>query len=162
MLSLFVFESGYMVFSYLRHQELKTAMAGYIRDHPGEQGSVFSFNTSNGKVTETGFRWESELHEFSYAGRMYDVIQLRQENGRLVIHAISDQQEDQLVSQIARQHRQKQRPSLLQLISVVFLMPADEYQFTQPVSILPAYTFEPDGRVKVPALEILSPPPEFV
>jgi hypothetical protein len=41
-------------------------------------------------------------------------------------------------------------------------MPADEYQFTQPVSILPAYTFEPDGRVKVPALEILSPPPEFV
>jgi hypothetical protein len=162
MIGLFVFESGYMIFSFLRRQELRAEMALYIRDHPREQGTVFSFHTNNGKVTETGFQWESELHEFRYAGKMYDVVRLKQENGKLVIHALSDQQEDQLMLQIGKQHRQKQRPSLLQLISVVFIMPADEYRFTQLFSLSPAYPAHPDARVKMPALEILSPPPELV
>jgi hypothetical protein len=159
---IFIYESGYLLFFIFQQVAMKEEMRAYIKDHPGEQGAVFSFVLEKGKVTDAAFEWEEEGYEFSYHGQMFDVLNAEEANGKLLLHAINDKQEEQLITAMAGHHSQKQHSSLFQLISLLFTLNKTELQLPS-IKITRAVFFNRDTpKEKLMAFEIQSPPPDVV
>lgn len=159
---LFIFESGYMALYLCRLAGLKEEMQVYIRDHAERHGNLFSFNLTDGKVSDQHFKWEEEGKEFRYQGKMYDVVSMKLSAGELVVHAFNDQQEEQLMAQLKLHHQQKDNPALTELISLVFESPSSSYCLQLQTGIL-----KHSPQHFVPAqpsiiLGVQSPPPDMV
>jgi len=87
--------TGYHVFFRIKQENIKKSVQKRIREKIEEENAehfVFAANDID-KLVE----WEEDGKEFRYQGEMYDVIEKRTENGKVVIKCISDKKETELV-----------------------------------------------------------------
>jgi hypothetical protein len=159
---IFIYESGYMLI-YIFHQvQLKEQMRAYIEAHPGEPNTVFSFEVEQGGIVDSGFKWEDEGHEFTFNNQMYDVVSMETANGKIILHAFSDQQEDKLLGAMAGHHSNTANPALTLLVSMIFTLPDSDMPFApdqQSTTVLSSRYLPIE---KTMAFDIQSPPPEIV
>jgi hypothetical protein len=142
--------------------EVKQQMHVYIKAHPKQYGRSFNFQLSNGKVADKNFEWQDGEKEFTYEGKMYDVVDSKTSGGILNIHAYNDQQEEQLHADLANHQRQKQTPVLSQLMSMVFIIQKNEFDLNVLKPSLAHYQNTNSPKPTLIALSIQSPPPDIV
>jgi hypothetical protein len=89
--------TGYHIIFYLRQQEIKAEMRTAIRVQTcsGDE-TDFVFLLSD-KQSMKQLDWEGD-DEFSYKGEMYDVIEKKITDGKLIIRSIADKQETALLN----------------------------------------------------------------
>ena len=118
-----------------------------------------SFNSDNEKQIE----WEND-NEFSYKGAMYDVIEKKYEDGKLIIRCIDDNKETELTRKyqdIAGNdfgNSPKTKAILLKLINSLYTMSQSDALacVTFPASLsFPEYKF----RIPITICGIITPPP---
>ncbi|MEO8069681.1 MAG: hypothetical protein ABI599_18435 [Flavobacteriales bacterium] len=99
-LLLFVFELvGMHPLQWALHAMARHDMLGRIRNEAFDVRYItrFSFALVNGDVSDPGFQWE-EKGEFSYAGKMYDVVTSQKTADRVTLVCISDSRENRLTA----------------------------------------------------------------
>lgn len=94
---------AYIAF-HARRSNLKKEVRNYLLTHKNMGGELLTFQTKNGIVSDESFAWEEE-HEFSFNGKMYDVISVQHENNSVKIHCIKDDDENALMELYALSHK---------------------------------------------------------
>jgi hypothetical protein len=159
---LFIYESGYLFLYCIQQYQIKTEIKAYIRSHPAEQGTQFSFKMVNGKIQEHNFNWLNENDEFSFSGELYDVISIKETNGSITIHAINDEDESQLIAAYNKHQQQKQNTSLTQLLTLIFIPQETDLNIAAPVFHCKLEVNRlPSSLTNVP-LPVLILPPDIV
>ena len=116
--------TGYHIIFYLRQQEIKAEMREAIRMQTyREHETDFSFSIKD-KHSMDQLDWEGD-DEFSFNGEMYDVIEKRIENGKLVIRCIADKRETALLDKLKGLWNQSEKSNkvadeLFQLLQSLF------------------------------------------
>lgn len=146
----------------IQQHEIKKEMRSYITTHPDEQGTTFSFELVNGSVADKNFSWTNEGKEFTMNGELYDVISVKEQNGSLIIHAINDKDEQQLISTFAKQQKGKQNTSLTQLLTVVFVEQEIGIDINAPVCYLKTNLHNNTSPLSAIALPVQLPPPDVI
>jgi hypothetical protein len=130
--------TGYHIIFYLRQQEIKAEMRAAIRLQTySEHETDFSFSV-NDKHSMDQLDWEGD-DEFSFNGEMYDVIEKRVENGKLIIRAIADKREMALLNKVKDHWNQSEKSNkvadeLFQLLHSLFhSSKAEELLFIKPL-----------------------------
>src|SRR5689334_24395148 len=91
--------TAYHLIFYFRQEKIKTEMREGIRmQRYSEHETDFTFSL-NDKRSIDQLAWEGD-DEFSFNGEMYDVIEKKNENGRLIIRAIADNRETDLLNKV--------------------------------------------------------------
>ncbi len=100
-------------------------MRAALKDLPKEKLEVFSMNQQEFKDVLV------DEHEIKVEGRMYDIARIESDHQRVIVYAVHDEAEDNLLSfldEIAKRPLQdkKSPPSqILQFIALTFLPPAN-------------------------------------
>jgi hypothetical protein len=151
--------SGYQIVFYLQLRQVKSEMKSNINKlKSSEIISVFSFEQTKAAELE----WKED-HEFRFNGELYDVIEKRFENGKLIIRCISDKNETKLIEDY-KKNTEKNTPgnaSLIQLLTSHFtstnfyipLIPQKDFK-----NFLCIYSFILTART----IDLLTPPPKFL
>jgi hypothetical protein len=116
--------TGYHIIFYLRQQEIKAEMRAAIRvqTYSGDE-TDFVFLLSDKQSMEQ-LDWEGD-DEFSYKGEMYDVIEKKITDGKLIIRSIADKQETALLNKAKDPWNQNEKSNkvadeLFQLLQSLF------------------------------------------
>jgi hypothetical protein len=88
--------SGYHLFFYLRKQELKADMKEILRSSLMNKDIQQFILPLNNKGLVADIEWEGK-EEFRMNGEMYDVVEKRIEDGKMIIRCISDTKETSLI-----------------------------------------------------------------
>ncbi len=130
--------TGYHIIFYLRQQEIKAEMREVIRmQSHNEHETDFSFSV-NDKHSMDHLDWKGD-DEFSFNGEMYDVIEKRIENGKLIIRSIADKRETALLDKLTRHWNQSEKSNkvadeLFQLLQSLFhSSKTDEFVLIKPL-----------------------------
>ena len=111
---------GYHFVFGIHLSEIKAEMKSKLRNVPGKDVVVFSFNIAEANKIE----WEEE-HEFRFNNEMYDVIEKHQDGDQLVIHCIPDKKEKALLEFYQKinsgSSSSSTKTSLIKLITAPFL-----------------------------------------
>ena len=154
---------GYYIAFRVRQQELKSEVRVYLKSHKHDSHLThLEFPAQNGKIIHDKFEWE-EGDEFSFAGSMYDVIEMKVEKDKVVFTCLEDKRENDLLKSFEqiqkRQNRGKSRSATaLQFLSVVYYSPETDvipsFDYDSLTSYYPYQSpiFDRSG-------EILTPPP---
>ena len=116
--------TGYQILFYFRQEEIKAEMREAIRlQSYSENESDFVFSLSDKQAIKQ-LEWEGE-DEFRFKSEMYDVIEKKTENGKLVIRAIADRQETALLNKAKDHWNQNEKSNkvadeLFQLLQSLF------------------------------------------
>lgn len=116
--------TGYHIIFYLRQQEIKAEMRAAIRLQTYSEGETDFVFSANDKQSMKQLDWEGD-DEFSYNGEMYDVIEKKTENGKLIIRSIADKQETALLNKAKDHWSQNEKSNkvadeLFQLLQSLF------------------------------------------
>ena len=106
--------SGYHLFFYLRKQELKADMKEFLRSSATSK-DIEQFIFPLDKDLVAGAEWEGK-NEFRLNGEMYDVVEKRIEDNKIIIRCISDKKETALLKnyeKINHEGNSKSRSALL-------------------------------------------------
>jgi len=120
---LFILIGHHIVFR-LQQSGIKNEMKKMIRSNLSKtERETFSFSL-NDQTALSKLEWE-DGHEFRLRGKMYDVIEKRIENGKLVISCISDDKETLLLSKLIDDWKENDRSNkipnqLFQLFQALF------------------------------------------
>ena len=123
-----------------------------------------SFSKANAPDEELP-RWEGD-DEFSYKGDMYDVIEKKETNDKLLVKCISDKKEDALVSKYAGLLKddwgatRKKTSLLLKVIDNLFVYNNESQRPLLPVTIELAVV-NYSSPLSSPSSEVLTPPPQL-
>lgn len=115
---------GYHFIFYLRQEEIKAEMREAIRLQTySEHETDFVFSLDDKKGIKQ-LDWEGD-DEFSFNGEMYDVIEKKTENGKMIIRAIADGQETALLNKAKDHWNQNEKSNkvadeLFQLLQSLF------------------------------------------
>jgi hypothetical protein len=104
---LFLNMGGYVFILQQRQQALKKEMM--LRIHSGcdlESVETFEFALVDGRPVDPAFRWVED-EEFSYSGKMYDVVRKYETNGKLRLQCIEDSKEEALIAQLLKLHEKQ-------------------------------------------------------
>ena len=129
--------TGYHIIFYLRQQEIKAEMRAAIRMQTYSEGETDFVFSANDKQSMKQLDWEGD-DEFSYNGEMYDVIEKKTENGKLIIRSIADKQETALLNKAKDHWNQNEKSNkvadeLFQLLQSLFhSSKAEELVFIKP------------------------------
>jgi len=94
--------TGYHIIFYLRQEGIKAEMREAIRMETYSEDETDFVFLVNDKKSMSQLDWEGD-DEFSFNGEMYDAIDKKIENGKLIIRAIADKQETELLNK-AKDH----------------------------------------------------------
>ena len=129
--------TGYHIIFYLQQEGIKTEMREAIRMQTySEDETDFVFSV-NDKQSMKQLDWEGD-DEFSFNGEMYDVIEKKTENGKLIIRSIADKQETALLKKAKDHWNQNEKSNkvadeLFQLLQSLFHSPkAEELVLIKP------------------------------
>ena len=129
--------TGYQAIFYLRQQEIKAEMREAIRMQAySEHETDFSFSV-NDRHRMDQLDWEGK-DEFCFNGEMYDVIEKKIENGKVIIRAIADQRETALLNKAKDQWNQSEKSNraadeLFQVLqSLFYASKTDEVVYIKP------------------------------
>jgi len=156
--------AGYHVIFYFRQEGIKAEMREAIRLQSYSQDEadfVFSLNDKQGMKQ---LDWEGN-DEFSYNGEMYDVIEKKTENGKLIIRSIADKRETALLNKAKDHWSQNEKSNkvadeLFQLLQSLFHSPkTEELVLIKPsVNMVSFISLQLPSQVK----KIPTPPPKGV
>lgn len=127
---------------------------------------VFHFPLNAPPGTESP-EWEDD-NEFSLDGKMYDVIEKREENGKLYVRCISDEREMELIKKYQEvlekqfgNKAKKRSASLLKILATPFTIPSTFISASFSTIIHHEY---PVVHCSIPAAsrEVITPPPRFL
>jgi len=156
---------GYYIVFRVRQLELQTEVKIYLRSHANDRHLThFEFSTRNGRIVHEQFQWV-ENNEFQFAGKMYDVIDLREKGEKIILSCLEDKKETELVKSFAATQQEESRTgkntslSLLQLFSNLYVinevegLPLSPQQSPNSYSEYQAFLINRNS-------EILTPPPQ--
>ena len=116
--------AGYHIIFYLRQEEIKSEMRAAIRlQSYSEHETDFAFSV-NDRHSMDQLDWEGD-DEFSFKGEMYDVIEKKIEDGKLIIRSIADKRETALLNTLRGHWNQNEKSNkvadeLFQLLQSMF------------------------------------------
>lgn len=134
-------------------------MRAALKDLPQEKLEKFSMSL------EEFNKVRIDEHEIKVEGRMYDIARIEQDHQRVIVYAVHDEAEDNLLSfldEIAKRPLQdkKSPPSqILQFIGLTFLPPANALLYNRVGKRLELSTTYSFNHSDI-ALTIESPPPQ--
>ena len=161
---LFLNVIGYHVVFRLRQAEVKAEMKKLLRSNMNNKDvEQFVFSLKDRDAIEK-LEWEGD-DEFSLDGKMYDVIEKRTENGKLIIRCISDEKETILIKKYEQINNEagnsKGKTALLiKLIGSSYLatsasdLSINDFQPIQKTSFT-------DGIISIDHPDVLTPPPQL-
>ena len=153
--------TGYHIIFYLRQEEIKSEMRAAIRlQSYNAQETDFVFSVNDRRVMDQ-LGWEGD-DEFSFKGEMYDVIEKKIEDGKLIIRSIADRRETALLNTIRGHWNQNEKSNkvadeLFQLLQSLFhSSKTEEFGLIKPlVHRMSFISFSlPSQVIKIP-----TPPP---
>lgn len=106
-----------------------------------------------------------DKHEIKVEGRMYDIARIEQDHQRIIVYAVHDEAEDNLLSfldEIAKRPLQDKKPppsQILQFIALTFLPPSKTILSHRDGKILELNTMYAFNHRDI-ARSIESPPPQ--
>jgi len=137
-------------------------MKELIRTHPGNEDETDFAFTLEDTTSIAQLKWDGD-DEFSLNGEMYDVIEKKIENNKLIIRCLSDKKETALVkkySKMNNENNSKNKTALLiKLVSSSYLSEEEPGIFVKPVYIH-TQTYFYSQKVFSLAHEVLTPPPQ--
>ena len=158
---------GYHFLFQIQQHSLKVNMKEYLSLKDIQSAIELNFSLSD-KSAFSKLEWEDEK-EFRMNGELYDVIEKRKENGKLIIVCIKDKKETHLVSNYDKLNKEAQgdlsskskSTILLNLIAGIFI------QNELPVISIPGFVNKKpstilDDLISSGMKEILVPPPQVV
>jgi hypothetical protein len=126
-----------------------------------EEQEVFIFSL-NGKNNIEKLQWEGD-DEFYLNGEMYDVIESKIINGKLVIRCISDKKETALIKnyeKITKENNSKSKSALLlKLVSSCYLATEDKEPILKYTPV-PSNIYFASEFLSSQVLDVLTPPPQ--
>lgn len=134
-------------------------MRAALKDLPKEQLEVFSMSQQEFKKVRV------DEHEIKLEGKMYDIARIERDHDLVVVYAVHDKAEDNLLSfldEIAKrplQDRKSPPSQILQFIGLTFLPPAKTTLSNRDgkrVELNTAYSFHHNDITRT----IESPPPQ--
>jgi hypothetical protein len=153
---------GYHVIFYFRQAEIKAEMKKslLIRAH-SEDETGFSFSLNDKKAIST-LDWVGD-NEFKLNGQMYDVIEKKIENGKLILRCISDIKETALIKtfyQMNNESNSKRKLALLmQLVNNSYLANTNSEIVIRYKPVPPIIHPESDPLTSQ-VRDVLTPPPQ--
>ncbi|HEY1872622.1 MAG TPA: hypothetical protein VGG71_16290 [Chitinophagaceae bacterium] len=154
---------GYHIIFYFRQQGIKEQMRMAIRlQSKSEEETDFAFSL-NDKKGLMQLDWDGD-DEFSYNGEMYDVIEKKVESSKLIIRALADKKETELVNNSNHNWKENERSNktaneLFQILQTLYhnststefvCIKPPRYKFYYLLTTLPS-----------PLKKIPTPPPQF-
>ena len=98
---------GYYIVFHICRAEIKDEMKKTLRQNIHNQDQeIFCFSL-NDKAAISKLEWEDD-QEFRLDGKMYDVIEKKIEDGKLIIRCISDEKETELVKKFEQINTEKE------------------------------------------------------
>jgi len=126
-----------------------------------EDETVFTFSVDNKKALAQ-LEWEGD-DEFMLRGEMYDVIEKKVVDGKLIIRCISDKKETALLKKFEKlsdENNSRNRFALLlKLVSSSYIVSLNEELFVEDIPVPSTIYFQ----TKIPSSvrNVLTPPPRF-
>jgi len=158
--------AGYHFIFHFHQSEIKREVKQAIKSNPGNENIVkFSFSV-NDKESIEKLSWEGD-DEFILDGEMYDVISKKIENGKLIIHCISDKKETALIKkyeEISQNNpltsSSKKSILLLKWLNGIYSPPGvQDFLIDQPRLKL---SFQRNNSfISSTCSDVLTPPPQF-
>jgi len=153
----------------IRHQQqaLKREMKRQLQADPNLQGQAeLQFALQNGIPVDNNFSWEEE-EEFSWNGKMYDIIEQHTVRNILTIRCIQDIKEKELLKKFCELEKQQdgksgKNKSIVQLISGFVFEPVS----TPESFLIPKFSLQHvEHYLSLYTLfdkEIITPPPRYM
>jgi hypothetical protein len=116
--------TGHHLIFHFRQEEIKAEMREAIRMQSySEHETDFAFSVNDMRLMDQ-FDWEGD-DEFSFNGEMYDVIEKKTENGKLIIRSIADERETALLNKVKDHWNQNEKTNkvadeLFQMLQSLF------------------------------------------
>lgn len=130
--------------------------------------TTFKFKTKGGKITDPNLSWEKD-DEFSYKGKLYDVVKSTILDGEITLHCFEDKKETNLVALLKRKIKADVEHStsksstghiLAKVLTAVYLMPSQNSHFDDTfTSASPGY-FSYRPYIVYPIID--TPPPKYL
>lgn len=137
-----------------------------LRNNPRHKDiEHFEFNLVNGEPSDPSFKWEEE-NEFSFRGRMYDVIEKKQEGNKFIIACVNDTKEDVLINELSGIQKERNSkplkggPSLYFLFGL-FFSSGENIGITPPGEEIISYNFCYNISFSSISADIQTPPPRI-
>jgi len=89
---------GYHIVFYFQREEIKDEMKTLVRRGDNHNEKAFVFYLSDKEILQKLY-WEGN-DEFSFNGQMYDVVEKKIEDGKIMIRCIADKKETALVNKL--------------------------------------------------------------
>jgi hypothetical protein len=103
--------------------------------------------------------WENE-NELRYNGEMYDVIDRKNLEDRIIIRCIPDEAETALLNEYQKHNRHNSSNSIIaQFITTLFILPL-VHSLEQPQKLLKKSFFDRSASLQNPASDSWLPPPD--
>lgn len=130
--------TGYQIIFYFRQEGIKAQMREAIRMQSFSEDETDFVFSLNDKQAIGQLDWEGD-DEFSFNGEMYDVIEKKIKDGKLIIRAIADKQETALLNKAKNHWSQNEKDNKVasefyQLLQSLFhSSKAEEVVFIKPL-----------------------------
>ncbi len=156
---------GYHLIYGVYRAGIKQDMRAYLKDHKDLRlGDYLGFRQQNHAVQSDEFSWEETNREFSYRGKMYDVVNIRYTTDSIYICALRDNREDDLSDVLVtlRKNSQDHHSAAISMIKIFSVFthtaPIITQIYSLPVSV-PAFYAE--KRIFPVRSEVQTPPPRY-
>jgi hypothetical protein len=152
---------GYHVIFYIRQAEIKTEMKKLLLQEKSNKEQTILIFSLNDENCISKLEWEDD-EEFRLNGEMYDVVEKKIEDGKLIIRCISDKKETALISKFEKMNKENNSKSksalLIKLISSTYLPAENTEQFKKVISV--PSTIDLQSKIISRAHDVLTPPPQ--
>jgi hypothetical protein len=156
---------GYYIVFHIRRAEIKDEMKKTLRENIYNQDQEILCFSLNDKAAISKLEWEDD-HEFRLDGKMYDVIEKKVENGKLIIRCISDEKETALVKKFEQINNEKGANSkgkaalLIKLIGNTYLVAFVTDLPVENPALIPRPYFNINIITPLRS-DVLTPPPQI-
>lgn len=169
MLSIFFLNLiGHHIIFQLQQWQIKTEIKKIAAQYPNNKDEVVLVFSLNDKSDLQKIKWDGD-DEFSLYGKMYDVTEKKIENGKLIIHCITDKQETRLIEKYDSINKNDfdnhssntKSVLLLKIFNSLYLPVSDGSSFSTNISSGNHFLFL-DNLIPSGYTKILKPPPKEI
>lgn len=106
-----IYLGGYQIISACYRLELKFEAKQFLKSNPtGDYLSNFQFDLKNGEIDAANFEWEEKGKEFKFNNKMYDVVQINEQQQQVIIYCYNDSGESKLEQHLDEIHQKQNNP----------------------------------------------------
>jgi hypothetical protein len=142
-------------------------MQMYLKKNPQSAfHTIFQLKAKQHQINDNAFEWEEEGIEFTYNGKMYDVVKVVYSTDSAIIYCINDNAENNLKELLSEIQQQQNSPIsntrlCFQKILTEFFEIKEENILKVSVLKSKQKKFDYQDALVFKVKDILSPPPEY-